>query len=185
MYKLSKIKLILLLILLTICTLPYFALAIESFNVEIELPASYQNVASGSEVWFTIKLLNLANTQRMDVTLNYDIVDSNGQSIVHNSKTVAIETQASFVADLKIPENTPAGEYNVNVVVSSSLGDSKASSALKVSSKKIDLTAYYIAAGVILLILIVFAIIKSKPLIEKLRLKMKIGRIVREKLRKN
>jgi len=158
--------------------------AAQSFNVEIELPSTYQNVNPGSDVWFTIKLLNLANSQRVDVTLNYDILNSEGISIIHNAKTVAIETQASFVADLKIPENTPPGEYSVTVMVNSSLGESNASSVLRVSKVKKDLILYYITAGVILLILLVFIVIKSKPLIEKLQLKMRINKIVKEKLKK-
>jgi uncharacterized membrane protein len=156
----------------------------QPFNVEIDLPDSYKTVNPGSDVWFTIKLLNLANTQRVDVTLNYDILNSDGKSIVHNSKTVAIETQASFVADLQLPANTLPGEYTVNVVVSSSLGDSSAKTSLKVSTPKSDLRFYYVAAGVVVLILLIFFIIKSKPLIEKIKLKMKIGGIVRSKLKK-
>ena len=179
--KLFIISLILLAIFLSSSIIVY---AVQPFNVEIELPDSYKNVNPGSDVWFTIKLLNLANTQRMDVTLNYDILNSDGKSVIHNSKTVALETQASFVADLKLPDNAPPGNYNINVVVSSTLGESSAKTALKVSTSKNDLRAYYVGAGIVGLILLVFLIIKSRPLIEKLKLKLKIGKIVREKLKK-
>ena len=158
--------------------------AAQPFNVEIDLPSSYQNVNPGTDVWFTIKLLNLDNLQRVDVTLNYDILDSNDDSIIHNSKTVAIETQASFVADLTVPENTLPGEYSLNVVVNSSLGESLAKTSLTVSNPKTNLNIYYIAAGIVVLILLIFIVIRSRPLIEKLKLKMKIGRIVNKKLKK-
>jgi len=158
--------------------------AIQPFNVEIVLPDSYKNVNPDSDVWFTINLLNLANSQRIDVTLNYDILDVEGKSLVHNSKTVAIETQASFVADLQLPANAMPGDYNINVVVNSSLGDSTAKASLKVSTPKNDLRIYYVGAGVVVLILLILLVVKSRPLIEKLKLKLKIGKIVKDKLKK-
>jgi uncharacterized membrane protein len=158
--------------------------AVQPFNIEIELPDSYRNVNPGSEVWFTIKLLNLDNLQRMDVTLSYDIVNSGSKSIIHNSKTVAIETQASFVASLKIPDNTPPGDYAIDLVVNSTLGESHARAALKVSNPETNWTIYYIAAAIVGIVLIVFLIIKSKPLIEKIKLKMKVDKIVRDKMKK-
>lgn len=176
---------IMVLILLTIfLSSSFIVYAAQPFNVEIELPDSYKNVNPGTDVWFTIELLNLANSQRVDVTLNYDIINSNGDSIIHNSKTVAIETQASFVADLKIPENAMPGDYDINVVVNSTLGESTAKAALKVSTSKNDLRIYYVGAGIVGLVLLVFLLIKSKPLLEKIKLRMKIGRIVKGKLNK-
>jgi len=158
--------------------------ASQPFNIEIVLPDSYKNVNPGSEVWFTVNLLNLANSQRVDVTLNYDILDSDGKSIVHNTKTVAIETQASFVANLQLPANTPPGDYTINVVVGSTLGESTAKTSLTVFTPKKDILLYYIGAGIGVLILIVFLSIKSKPVLKKIKLKMKIGKIVKDKLEK-
>jgi len=182
----EKKHIILILTILTTIFLASLSIvsAAQPFNVEIELPNSYQNVNPGSEVWFTIKLLNLANSQRVDVTLNYDILNSDGQCIVHNSKTVAIETQASFVADLKLPEDALPGDYIINVVVNSSLGESTAKTALKVSTPQNDLMLYYIGAGVVGLVFLVFLLIKSRPILEKIKLKIKIGRIVKEKLKR-
>jgi hypothetical protein len=179
------ISLMIILIALTIILSSSFIVtAAQPFNVEIELPDSYQNVNPGSDVWFTVKLLNLDNLQRVDVTLNYDIINSAGESMIHNSKTVAIETQASFVADLQVPAGTPPGDYSINVVVNSSLGESRAKTALIVSIPDDDLRPYYIGAGVAAMALLIFLLIKSKPLLRKIKLRMKIGRIVNDKLRK-
>jgi hypothetical protein len=181
----KKRTLSIVLLTLVICLLSSIIVtAAQPFNIEIVLPDSYKNVNPGSDVWFTVKLLNLANSQRLDVTLNYDILDSTGTSLVHNSKTVAIETQASFVADLQLPANTLPGDYTINVMVDSTLGNSTAKTSLKVSTPKNDMIAYYIGAGVVGLVLLVFLAIKSKPLLEKIKLKMKIGNIVKEKLKK-
>lgn len=180
----KKISIILFVLVLSLAFLSLKVFAAQPFNVEIDLPDNYQNVNPGSEIWFTINLLNLANSQRIDVTLNYEIIDLDNKSVIHNSKTVAIETQASFVASLRVPENLPSGKYYINVMVSSSLGESSSKSSLLVSNSKKDFIYYYISLGAIVILLIIFLIIKSKSLIEKIRLKIKIRKIVRDKLKK-
>jgi hypothetical protein len=174
------------LIALAFLLFPSIASAAQPFNIEIELPDTYKTISPGGEVWFTINLLNLDNLHRLDVSLNYDITSTNGTSITHNSKTVAIETQASFVASLKMPENAPPGDYSLNLVVNSSLGESKAKAALKVANPDVQSVPYYnwVLAGVLGLVLVIFLIAKFRPAIEKLRLNMKISKIVREKIKK-
>jgi uncharacterized membrane protein len=155
-----------------------------SFNLEINLPDTYKKVNPGTEVWFTIRPINLANTNRIDVTIKYDLVDEDNTILATNSKTVAIETQASFVASLRIPDNVKAGNYFVVVTLNSPLGESTARTSLKVVPKDTSLQLYYIAAAIILLGILILAIVKSKPIIEKIKLKMEIYRIVRKKLKK-
>ncbi|MBU1974100.1 MAG: hypothetical protein KKH52_01775, partial [Nanoarchaeota archaeon] len=46
-----------------------------NFNIEIDLPKTYQQISPGNELWFTTKLINLANQERIDVTLTYQILD--------------------------------------------------------------------------------------------------------------
>jgi len=160
-----------------------FVRAVQPFNVDIDLPATYKEVSSGTEIWFTIKLLNLANSKRVDVTLNYELINKDNVSIVHNSKTVAIETQASFVANLALPANAAPGDYYVHVTVSSPAGESTARASFKVIEKMNVMIFYYAGAGVLVLVLLIILLVKSGPLIEKMKLKMKIRRIVREKLK--
>ncbi|HYD02660.1 MAG TPA: hypothetical protein VEC16_00015 [Alphaproteobacteria bacterium] len=180
-YKKNSVFIIIAIIILS---LPVSVYSANPFNVEIELSDNYRNVNPGSEVWFTMFLLNLDNTQRLDVTLNYEVINSsNNKSIVHASKTVAVETQASFVASLNIPEDTPPGDYLLVVSVSSSLGESSAKTSLKVFVPENDLKIYYYAAGGVVLLLIIALLSKSGPLIKRIRLKMRIHKIVREKLK--
>ena len=37
-----------------------------NFNVAIDLPQSYQQISAGDELWFTTKLMNLENQQRIE-----------------------------------------------------------------------------------------------------------------------
>jgi uncharacterized membrane protein len=154
------------------------------FNLDIDLPDTYKNVNPGAEVWFTIKLLNLANTDRIDVTLKYDLIDENSNVLVTKTKTVAIETQASFVADLKVPDKTKPGNYYVLVNMDSPLGNSSSKASFKVVTSKSNMLLYYYITGLIILILIIFFIIRSKPLIQKLVLRFKIQSIVNSKMKK-
>jgi len=87
------------------------------FNLKIEIPETYESVKSGENIWFTTKLLNLANQERIDVTLKYEILNSNKEIIASKSETVAVETQASFVGNLRIPKDTKKGLYFLKVVL--------------------------------------------------------------------
>jgi hypothetical protein len=156
----------------------------QPFNVEIDLPTNYRNVNPGNEIWFTVKLLNLANAQRVDIVLNYELLDLNNNLIMHNSKTVAIETQASFVADLVLPIDISSGDYYLRVVVNSTMGESTARSMITVSIPEADFTVYYVVGGLVFVVLLAFIFVKSKPAIARARLRAKISDIVRKKLSK-
>lgn len=103
-----------------------------TFNLEIEVPETYTEVLAGENIWFTTKLLNLANTQRMDVLLTYEILDINQELKAAKTETVAIETQASFVGNLKVPVNLEKGIYFLRVVLISPLGKAEAETLFQV-----------------------------------------------------
>ena len=95
----------------------YIVFAQDSFNLEVEIPETYEEVLAGENIWFTTKLLNLGNKDRMDVTLKYEILDINKQLKSSKSETVAVETQASFVGSLKVPESLEKGLYFLKVIL--------------------------------------------------------------------
>ena len=162
-----------------------YTYAAEAFNVDIELPKTYEDVLPGTQVWFTMQLLNLANAQRVDVTLDYELLDPENRQVSHGAKTVAIETQASFVADLAVPADATPGDYVLKVRVLSNLGDSEARTVVRVHSQNDYMIPYYYIGGIVLLLIIIITIfVKSRPWIRTMQLKMRIRRIVREKLKK-
>ena len=85
------------------------------FNLEVEIPGDYQKVSPGDTLWFTTKILNFANEKRVDVTLEYNILDENENEILTRSETVAIETQASFVGRMELSEDIKIGKYMLEV----------------------------------------------------------------------
>jgi len=163
---------------LTLVALISLSCSAAPFNLEIDLPSTYKSVSPGADIWFTLNILNLANTDRVDVTLKYDLVDEYNNVLVTKSKTVAVETQASFVADLKVPENAKLGNYYLKVNMNSPQGEINASTSLKVVTSKSSLTIYYIIGAIVLLCLIIILMIRSRSLIEKIKLKFKIRRII-------
>jgi len=56
-------------------------------------------------------LINFGGGQRVDVTINYQILDSGGVVVLTETETVAVETTASFVKHIQIPNDLPPGKY--------------------------------------------------------------------------
>lgn len=108
------------------------------FNLEIDLPESYRTVSPGDEIWFTTKLLNLANERRVDVTLTYQILDSSKQIKFSKSETVAVETQASFVGNIKAPESLSTGLHYLRVDLQGPAGSSTSETTFEVTKEKSD-----------------------------------------------
>lgn len=107
-----------------------------TFNLEIEIPETYEEVLAGENIWFTTKILNLANTNRTDVTLKYEILDDHRELKTLKSETVAVETRASFVENLKVPKNLEKGLYFLRVILISPAGESEAETSFKVIKKR-------------------------------------------------
>jgi hypothetical protein len=159
--------------------------AIISSNLEVIIPSDYQSIPPGSEIWFTTKLMNLADLGRRDVTLKYEILNENKNSIVSKSETVAVQTQASFVASLQIPADIPIGDYTLKVTLidTNSPEDLESEASFKIRSAEKDYTIYYYAVALLLAFLLIILLIpKLKTRIERAKLKSKIRQIVRKKL---
>ncbi len=160
-----------------------------SFNIEIDLPETYKTVQSGEEIWFTTKVTNLACPDRIDITLNYDILNLNKFVVASKSETVAVGTQASFVGNLDIPSSLSGGNYFLRVSITpiaSSINASKAEVSFKIveeAAKSSVKREIYTLVGILFLIgVLVYIIRESKPWLEKIKLDNKIKRIVKKKL---
>jgi len=91
-----------------------FVSAANSFNLEVEIPSQYTTAFEGEKIHFTVKVINLANLERMDITLEYKILQGEDE-INFKRETVAVETQASFVGEILIPEKTKGGDSVLQV----------------------------------------------------------------------
>jgi methionine-rich copper-binding protein CopC len=160
------------------------------FNLEIEIPPEHQNVIAGDSLWFTTKILNFANENRVDVTLDYSVVDSNQEKIITKSETVAIETQASFVGQINLPEDSPPGDYMLVVDMIQANGNvstGKISFKIKTEENLNSLFQKYklfIFIGIVILILIgfftwIFPILKTR--FENRTIRKKIKEMVKRR----
>ena len=73
------------------------------FDISAEIPEGFLEVVPGEELLTNIEIFGLGGKGKVDVLLEYLIIDENGNIIVSDTETVSVETQASFVKKLKIP----------------------------------------------------------------------------------
>lgn len=163
----------------------------ESYNLELEVPEEYRSLIAGEKIWFTTKILNLANKNRVDITLKYSLIDSEGEEINTRSETVAIETQASYVGSIDIPIKAMSGEYFLTAEMISDSGEvAMSSTKIKVLEKKElgkllkeNLLWIFLVPIVVLLI---FTSLKFKPIIDKhnkrKKIDTKIKRMIKDRI---
>ena len=156
------------------------------FDIFITIPQSYTKVTPGSELLTNVKLINLGSGGRVDVMMNYEIRDSSDKTLLTKKETVAVETQANFVRTFDIPQDAQPDKYKVYVKLVYADGKEAVSEAsfeiVKASNQKTRDYFVYGSLAVLVLAIIVYFSIKSRVIIDKIRLKLQIRRIVRKKL---
>jgi hypothetical protein len=85
----------------------------ELFDVDIEIPTRYKEVLPGEEVLVQMTLYNLERIGRVDVDVEYGIKDMQGNKIVSEDTTLAVEFQVSVVRSLDVPFDTRPGGYEL------------------------------------------------------------------------
>lgn len=70
-------------------------------------------VAPGEFLPVSIKLVNFGSQTRVDVITTYTIFDSNNKQVYSESETVAVDTTASFVKRIQLPDTIKPGTYTL------------------------------------------------------------------------
>lgn len=152
------------------------------FDIQITIPDDFKILSPGNELLTSVKLVNLGSAGRIDVFLDYWIVDADQSIILKNRETVAVETQTSFVRTFDIPKNVKPGIYSLNAKLTYADGkEATAHSSFEIITKQTDKRLYYALIGFIGLVILIYAVFKSKPLVEKLRIRHEVSRIVRNR----
>jgi len=95
---------------------------------------------------------------------------------------MAVQTQASFVRTFNIPKDARHGKYKINAKMRYGSGEeATANNSFEITEKKTDNRIYYAIIGVIGLVILVYLGFKSKPLIERIRIRVEVSRIVRNR----
>ena len=156
------------------------------FDIFVTIPQNYEKVEPGAEILVNVKLINLGSGGRCDVLMAYEIKDSDDKVILNKKETVAVETQANFVKTFDIPADALHGSYKVYAKLVYADGKEAASEAsfsiVKPSSQKTKDYFLYGSLAVIVLAILVYFSIKSKAIIERIQMKLKIHSMVKKKL---
>jgi hypothetical protein len=158
-----------------------------TFNMKVEIPDEYRHI-EGGDVYVSFSLFNLENQERKDITIEYWVMGPEGE-FGRMTETLAIETQASLVRSITVPEHAVDGRYSIQGRVLYGEGKEQLSSATFYieQPETFDSRWLYYGAGIfgiLILVLILFRSSKGiKKVIKRFLLKQKIRGIVKRRLK--
>jgi hypothetical protein len=145
------------------------------FDIKMSIPTKFQYVLPGEDILAQVELYNLGSQGRTDVLLDYIIKDNEGNEIIQEHDTVAVETSMSFIKDIKIPENLAFGKYVFYVRVNYNDKIASASAWFNVGKKEIDKSTIFLyILVVVLIIIILIAILEIRKIKKYLKPKYKV-----------
>ena len=108
-------KLLLILFFLVVVTLPGLASAM---TVTVGVPEKYSEIKAGEKVYFETEVKWPENSGRKDLRIEYSVKNKAGDEVAYLKVLKAIETQASFMDAVSIPESVPPGMYKISAKIS-------------------------------------------------------------------
>lgn len=102
--------------------------SVSALSVVVHVPEKYTDVNAGERFYFEIEVKYPENPSRKDLRLNYEILKDN-KIIAESQVLKAIETQASFMDFIVIPESAKSGMHIIKVKISDYEGLSEEVSA--------------------------------------------------------
>lgn len=133
------------------------------FDVSLNIPAKYKTLKSGDDLFFQVTIFNLGEIGEVDVEVEYDVKDFEGNVITTLTEIVAVGTQVSFSKVIDLPENIALGDYVVSAKVKYGLTVATASDLFSIFEKGfILLSPKYQTAfitGILIFVIIVAIVI--------------------------
>jgi len=159
----KKLILIIILFIVFFNNLSY----VSALSIVVHVPEKYTDVQAGERFYFEIEVKFPENPSRQDLRLNYEIADEDNNLIAQSKVLKAIETQASFIDFIVIPENTKSGLHIIKVGVSDYevLNEEVSASFNVISKGSGKLKTYFfilLGATIIVGILVVVSIVLGK-----------------------
>jgi len=110
----NKVRIIFLIVLSVIVLgSPHSANAL---GIAVHVPEKYTDVKAGERFYFEIEIKYPENPKRKDLRFTYEIIE-NGKIISQAKLLKAIETQASFMDFIVIPETAKKGLHTINIKI--------------------------------------------------------------------
>jgi len=157
------------------------------FDISLDIPLRYQTVNPGDEFLVQSTLLNLGGLSDVDVSIEYQIKNSKGETILKEEETVKVGTQASFTKKFIIPDDIALGEYVVIAVVKYQDSVGTSSEAFNIGAREAKETfLYFIGIGLVVMVGMVLYLVNSqrKRLKSIGRLQKKIQKSAKSSLKK-
>lgn len=136
------------------------ALEAHALSVEVYVPEKYTIVEAGERFYFEVDIKYPENPKRKDLRMIYQI-KKNNELIAESKFLKAVETQASFMDFVVIPENAEKGLYHINVIVGDyeNLNEEISATFNVVKSKQKEVQMYFfvILGSIILVAVLLFA----------------------------
>lgn len=102
-------------IAITLFLVLLFSVQTSALEISVQVLDKYKTAAPGDRVQFQVTLKSIETPNRHDISLTYQLLD--GSKVLTQSRELkAIETQASFISSIEIPE-IDNGAYTVRVLV--------------------------------------------------------------------
>lgn len=111
------------------------------FDIDIEIPQKYKELLPGEDVLVQLIIYNIKRIGRVDVNVEYGIKDTEGNVLVSEQETLAVEMQVSIVRTLDVPYDIKPGNYVVYTIVKYDDTAGTGSDIFRVIPKKIEMEA--------------------------------------------
>lgn len=124
-----------------------------AISVGVHIPEKYASVKAGDRLYFELEIMYPENQNRQDLRIEYQILE-NGVLIAQSKVLKAVETQASFMDYIIIPDTADKGMHEINVAISDYEDlSAEASTSFSVESENGEIKIYfYIIVGFIILL---------------------------------
>ena len=122
---------------------------LDGLEVSVIIPDKYQKVQPGEMIQFQITLKNIKAAGRHDIPLDY-YIKKNEIILNHRREIKAIETQASFLSSIHVPEETLPGIYSVVVEIE----NERAESTFYVKSSDISQIKFYLIVLIVAILVV-------------------------------
>ncbi len=88
------------------------------FDIDAEVLPNYKEIFPGDKLLIEVSIFNLKGFGRIDVNVDYSIMDFQGNAVASGHETLAVETEVRFIREFIIPSDLRQGDYIVSAKVS-------------------------------------------------------------------
>lgn len=142
---------------------------VSSLSVVVHVPEKYTDVEAGERFYFNVEVKYPENPKRKDLRLKYEVRTIEGELITQSKALKAVETQASFIEFVVLPQSAESGLYTINVEIEDyeSLSEEVSSSFNVVGSQSDQFRIYFLIILVAIILIGVLVIISIRSLKKK------------------